>query len=75
MSELTKLENDVLDAVTAYLIARGWSVAVIGGMKITQPDPLVRAYHYDFSVGFTGRMPAELEARTTLEASERGGGE
>lgn len=70
MSELTKLENDVLDAVTAYLVARGWKVAVIGGMQITRPDPL-RAHHYDFAVGFTGRMPAEWEARTTLEASEK----
>jgi len=60
MNDLKKLESDVLDAVAAYLAARGWKLAVIGGMKVTQPEPW-RAHHFEFAVGVTGAKPPDLE--------------
>lgn len=46
-------QRAMLDAVGAYLQEMGWSVAVIGGVKITESDQ----HRFEFSVRFTGTRP------------------
>ena len=52
----TKLQNDIAE----YLKSKGWSVAVIGTMKVEQRNPN-RKYNFEFVVSFTGKKKDEKE--------------
>jgi hypothetical protein len=53
-------QDEMLNAISAFLKLKGWSVAVIGGARI-QKQPADAEFKYEFVVGFVGGPPKDAK--------------